>query len=73
VTAPLAGQRRLAGGALTVGVGLTATGIGTIVMMAVSARSLSPDAYAAFAVWWTMATLLGTSFGVFEAYLARWS
>jgi O-antigen/teichoic acid export membrane protein len=71
VTVPPAGRRRLASGALTVGVGLTATGIGTIVMMAVSARSLSPDAYAAFAVWWTMATLLGTSFGVFEAYLAR--
>lgn len=47
------------------------TGVGTIVMMALSARSMRPAEYAAFAVWWTMATFLGTSFGVFEAYLAR--
>jgi O-antigen/teichoic acid export membrane protein len=40
-------------------------------MMALTARSLPAPQYAAFAVWWTVATLLGTSFGVFEAYLAR--
>jgi O-antigen/teichoic acid export membrane protein len=71
VTEHTAGRRRLASGALTVAVGLTVTGIGTIATMALSARSLPAAQYAAFAVWWTMATLLGTSFGVFEAYLAR--
>jgi O-antigen/teichoic acid export membrane protein len=71
VTPPIGGRRRLAGGALTVAAGLTVTGAGTLVMMALAARSLPPSEYAAFAVWWTMATFLGTSFGVFEAYLAR--
>lgn len=47
------------------------TGLGTVAMMALTARSLPAAQYAAFAVWWTMAVLLGTSFGVFEAYLAR--
>jgi O-antigen/teichoic acid export membrane protein len=47
------------------------TGLGTVAMMALTARSLPAPDYAAFAVWWTVATLLGTSFGVFEAYLAR--
>ncbi len=40
-------------------------------MMALTARSLGATEYAGFAVWWTVATLVGTSFGVFEAYLAR--
>ncbi|MGA9748085.1 MAG: hypothetical protein WBQ50_11575 [Nocardioides sp.] len=61
----------MVGGTAVVAVGLTVTGLATIVMMALSARSLIPEEYAAFAVWWTVATLLGTSFGVFEAYLAR--
>lgn len=64
-------SRRLATGALTVAAGLTVTGLGTIVMMALSARSLPAPEYAAFAVWWTLSTLLGMSFGVFESYLAR--
>ena len=72
MTTPAAGgTRRLASGALTVAVGLTVGGAGTFLMMALSARSLRPTEYAAFAVWWTMATLVGTSFGFFEAYLAR--
>jgi O-antigen/teichoic acid export membrane protein len=72
VTAPAAGgRRRLAGGVLTVGAGLTVAGAATFITMALTARSLGPTDYAAFAVWWTMATLVGTSFGVFEAYLAR--
>jgi O-antigen/teichoic acid export membrane protein len=68
---PSVGGRSLAGGALTVAVGLTATGAGTVATMALAARALPAPEYAAFAVWWTLATLLGTSFGVFEAYLAR--
>lgn len=40
-------------------------------MMACAARALPPVEYAAFAVWWTVATLVAFSFGVFEAYLAR--
>ena len=47
------------------------TGIGTVAMMAVAARALPASEYAGFAVWWTVATLMGTSFGVFEVYLAR--
>jgi O-antigen/teichoic acid export membrane protein len=61
----------MAASTVVVAVGLTVTGAGTVAMMAMAARSMAPDEYAAFAVWWTVATLLGTSFGVFEAYLAR--
>jgi O-antigen/teichoic acid export membrane protein len=61
----------MAAGTLVVALGLTVTGVGTVAMMALSARSMPATEYAAFAVWWTVATLLGTSFGVFEAYLAR--
>ena len=64
-------RRQMATGTLLVAVGLTVTGAGTVAMMAMSARSMPATEYAAFAVWWTVATLLGTSFGVFEAYLAR--
>jgi O-antigen/teichoic acid export membrane protein len=63
--------RQLASGTLTVAAGLVVTGTGTVLMMAMAARSLPAREYAAFAVWWTVATLLGTGFGVFEAYLAR--
>ncbi len=64
-------RRQLATGTLVVAAGLTVTGLGTVAMMALTARSLAAPEYAAFAVWWTVATLVGTSFGVFEAYLAR--
>lgn len=64
-------SRRLLGGMLTVAVGLAMTGLSTLVVMSLTARSLRPSEYAAFAVWWTVVTLLGTSFGVFETYLAR--
>ncbi len=64
-------RRQLAGGTLLVAVGLGLMGIGTVGTMALTARSLPATDYAAFAVWWTVATVLGTSFGVFEAYLAR--
>ena len=58
-------------GTVVVAVGLGVTGLGTLVMLAVAARSLGGPDYADFVVWWTVATLLGTSFGVFEVYLAR--
>ncbi len=64
-------RRQLAGGTLLVAVGLGLMGVGTVLTMALTARSLPAADYAAFAVWWTVATVLGTSFGVFEAYLAR--
>ncbi|MEO5852622.1 MAG: hypothetical protein ABIQ15_08920 [Nocardioides sp.] len=51
--------------------GLVVTGVGTLAMLSLAARSLPSAAYADFVVWWTVATLLGTSFGVFEVYLAR--
>ena len=65
------GRGRLAGGAATVAAGLAVAGAATLVVLAVVARGLPADDYAAYAVWWTTATLLGTSFGVFETYLAR--
>jgi O-antigen/teichoic acid export membrane protein len=40
-------------------------------MVAMAARSLSPEKYASFATWWATATLLATVFGVFEAHLTR--
>lgn len=64
-------RRQMAGSTVVVALGLTVTGAATVLMMAMVARAMSPEDYAAFAVWWTVATLLGTSFGVFEAYLAR--
>lgn len=64
-------RRQLAGSTVTVSAGLAASGLGTVVMMAIAARALSADAYAGFAVWWTVATLATMAFGVFEVYLAR--
>lgn len=52
-------------------IGLVVTGAGTLAMLGLAARSMSGPHYADFVVWWTVATLLGTSFGVFEVYLAR--
>ena len=52
-------------------IGLAVTGLGTIAMLGIAARSMPSAEYADFVVWWTVATLLGTSFGVFEVYLAR--
>jgi O-antigen/teichoic acid export membrane protein len=54
-----------------VAAGLTVSGLGTVAMIALAARAMPAQQYAAFAVWWTVATLVGTSFGVFEVYLAR--
>lgn len=64
-------RRQLAGSTVTVSAGLAASGLGTVVMMAIAARALTADAYAGFAVWWTVATLATMVFGVFEVYLAR--
>ena len=61
----------LAAGTAVVATGLVVTGLGTLVMLALAARSMPGPEYADFVVWWTLATLLGTSFGVFEVYLAR--
>lgn len=61
----------LLSGTFVVAVGLGVTGFGTLVMLGVASRGLPSTAYADFVVWWTVATLLGTSFGVFEVYLAR--
>lgn len=58
-------------GSASIAVGLAVAGAGTVLMLALTARSLAPSDYAAFAVWWTVATLLSALFGVFEAYLAR--
>jgi O-antigen/teichoic acid export membrane protein len=75
VTAEAQGRRRagrqLAGGALVMTIGLGVAGVGTIGMIAIAARALPSEQYAAFAVWWTVATLLANVFGVFEAYLTR--
>lgn len=68
---PGRGPQRLLGGAAVVSVGLGAAGAGTLAMMALAARALPPSEYASFAIWWTVATLLGVTFWVFEAYLAR--
>jgi O-antigen/teichoic acid export membrane protein len=62
---------RLIGGTAFVALGLAGAGAGTLGMFALAARGLPADQYAAFAVWWTIGTLLGFTFGVFEAYLAR--
>ena len=61
----------LLSGTIVVAIGLAVTGVGTLVMLGVAARNMPGEAYADFVVWWTVATLLGTSFGVFEVYLAR--
>ncbi|MDR7255333.1 O-antigen/teichoic acid export membrane protein [Nocardioides sp. BE266] len=58
-------------GTVVVAFGLGVTGVGTLVMLGIASRSMPSAEYADFAVWWTVATLLGTSFGVFEVYLAR--
>lgn len=58
-------------GTVVVAIGLTVTGLGTLAMLGVAARSMPSSEYADFVVWWTVATLLGTSFGAFEVYLAR--
>ncbi|MCP3422549.1 lipopolysaccharide biosynthesis protein [Nocardioides pinisoli] len=58
-------------GTVVVAIGLAVTGLGTVAMLSIAARSLPSPEYADFVVWWTVATLLGTSFGVFEVYLAR--
>ena len=58
-------------GSASIAIGLAVAGAGTLVMLALTARALAPDDYAAFAVWWTVATLMAAAFGVFEAYLAR--
>ncbi len=67
------GDRRstLLTGTVVVAIGLVVTGVGTLAMLGLAARSMSGPLYADFVVWWTVATLLGTSFGVFEVYLAR--
>ena len=72
--APVPGEARrsrLLTGTVVVAIGLGVTGLGTLAMLGVAARSMPGESYADFVVWWTVATLLGTSFGVFEVYLAR--
>jgi O-antigen/teichoic acid export membrane protein len=68
---PTGAGRQLAGGTFIISIGLGISGLATIGMIALAARTLEPDEYAAFAVWWTVATLIASAFGVFEAYLAR--
>ena len=62
-------SRQLANGTLLITIGLVVSGLGTLGMIAVAARALPTHEYAAFAVWWTVATC--SLFGVFEAYLTR--
>ncbi len=68
---PAARRTTLLTGTVVVAIGLGVTGVGTLAMLGLAARSMPSAEYADFAVWWTVATLLGTSFGVFEVYLAR--
>ena len=63
--------RQLLGGTFIISIGLGVSGVCTVAIIGVAARTLSPHQYAAFAVWWTVATLLAAVFGVFEAYLTR--
>ena len=63
--------RRLAAGSAVVAVSLVLNGLGTIVMLALAARSLPESQAADVTVWWATATLLGTAFGAFEVHLAR--
>lgn len=57
--------------ALLVGTGLATVGLASFVALALAARSLSAQAFAHFATWWTSATLLGLAFAVIEMYLPR--
>ncbi len=54
-----------------VGVGVVASGVGTLAMLAISAHGSSVTSYATVATWWILATLVAYPFGVFEAYLTR--
>lgn len=58
-------------GTVVVAAGLGVSGLGTLAMLGLASRNMLGPQYADFVVWWTVATLLGTSFGVFEVYLAR--
>lgn len=54
-----------------VALGVTASGIGTLVMLGVSAHGSSVSTFATVATWWVLATLVAYPFGVFETYLTR--
>ena len=54
-----------------VAVGLLAVGGGSVLAVAVASRSLDATAFATFAIWMTLANLLGLVFSVVELYLPR--
>jgi O-antigen/teichoic acid export membrane protein len=62
---------RWGGSAVIIAAGLSLTGLGTLVTMALTARWLVPGQYQAFITWWAVATYFGAGFGVFETYAAR--
>ena len=62
---------RFSGSALVIAGGLSLTGLGTLIMMGLTARWLSPKDYQGFVTWWAVATFFGAGFGVFETYIAR--
>ena len=62
---------RWGGSAFIIAAGLSLTGLGTLVTMALTARWLAPRQYQAFVTWWAVATYFGAAFGVFETYAAR--
>ncbi len=62
---------RWGGSAFIIAAGLSLTGLGTLVTMALTARWLAPGQYQAFVTWWAVATYFGAAFGVFETYAAR--
>lgn len=51
--------------------GLGAVAVGSAFAMAVAARTLPEDEFAAYTTWWTSANLLGLTFAVVEGYLPR--
>jgi O-antigen/teichoic acid export membrane protein len=59
------------GNALLVGIGLAIVGAASFVSLGLAARSLGDEEFAAYATWWTSATLVGLAFTVVESYLPR--
>lgn len=68
---PMPTTSRIGRSALLLGSGLGVTGLGTLLTMAIAARSLPSKEYGAFVTWWALATFCGAIFVVFETYVAR--
>jgi O-antigen/teichoic acid export membrane protein len=68
---PFTITNQFGGSALVIAVGLSTTGLGTLLTMALTARWLAPRQYQGFVTWWAVATFFGAGFGVFETYISR--